>query len=86
MLEKLTIKLRKLKLDPNKSYHIGTGQSSDSLMWGNKEGVLDALFEFARLNSNVILEFKTKSNNIRYFNSLKNAFVSSYGGHIFYPY
>jgi spore photoproduct lyase len=60
-------KLSKLKLDPNKSYHIGTGQSSDSLMWGNKEGVLDTLFEFARLNSNVILEFKTKSNNIRYF-------------------
>jgi spore photoproduct lyase len=60
-------KLSKLKLDPNKSYHIGTGQSSDSLMWGNKEGVLDALFEFARLNINVILEFKTKSNNIRYF-------------------
>ena len=28
-------KLQKLNLDPKKRYHIGTGQSSDSLMWGN---------------------------------------------------
>jgi len=59
-------KLNNLKLDPNQIYHIGTGQSSDSLMWGNREGVLDALFEFAKKNPNVILEFKTKSNNIQY--------------------
>jgi spore photoproduct lyase len=59
--------LENLKLDPNEIYHIGTGQSSDSLMWGNKEEILDALFDFARKNSNVILEFKTKSNNIKYF-------------------
>ena len=58
--------LENLKLDPNETYHIGTGQSSDSLMWGNKEGILDALFNFARKNPNVILEFKTKSNNIKY--------------------
>jgi spore photoproduct lyase len=60
-------KLQNLNLDPNQTYHIGTGQSSDSLMWGNKEGILDSLFEFARKNPNVILEFKTKSNNIKYF-------------------
>ncbi len=59
-------KLKNLQLDPNESYHIGTGQSSDSLMWGNKEGILDALFEFAKQNPNVILEFKTKSDNIKY--------------------
>lgn len=59
--------LKNLKLDPNYTYHIGTGQSSDSLMWGNKDGLLDALFDFARDNQNVILEFKTKSNNIKYF-------------------
>lgn len=62
-----TQKLKTLQLDPNRTYHIGTGQSSDSLMWGNKEGVLDALFDFARDNTNVILEFKTKSDNIKYF-------------------
>jgi spore photoproduct lyase len=60
-------KLLNLNLDKNKTYHIGTGQSSDSLMWGNKEGLLDALFEFAKNNPNVILEFKTKSDNISYF-------------------
>lgn len=60
-------KLKNLKLDPNKNYHIGTGQSSDSLMWGNKHGILEALFEFARKNTNVILELKTKSDNISYF-------------------
>ena len=59
--------LKNLELDPNYIYHIGTGQSSDSLMWGNKDGLLDALFDFARNNQNVILEFKTKSNNIKYF-------------------
>ncbi len=59
--------LSKLELDPNEIYHIGTGQSSDSLMWGNKDGILDSLFEFARKNPNVILEFKTKSNNIKHF-------------------
>lgn len=62
--------LESIVLDPNETYHIGTGQSSDSLMWGNKDGLLDTLFDFARNNTNVILEFKTKSNNIKYF--LKN--------------
>ncbi len=60
-------KLKNLELDPNKVYHIGTGQSSDSLMWGNKDGILDALFKFAIKYPKVILEFKTKSNNIKYF-------------------
>jgi len=59
-------KLQNLSIDPDKIYHIGTGQSSDSLMWGNKEGIMDALFAFARKNPNVILEFKTKSDNIEY--------------------
>lgn len=60
-------KLLTLQLDPNKTYHIGTGQASDSLMFGNREGVFDALFAFAFKNPNVILEFKTKSDNISYF-------------------
>lgn len=57
-------KLKNLKLDPDKTYHIGTGQSSDSLMWGNSHGVLDAVIDFARSNPNVILELKTKSANV----------------------
>jgi len=60
-------KLDNIQLDPNEFYHIGTGQSSDSLMWGNHNGILDHLVEFARNNPNVMLEFKTKSDNIKYF-------------------
>ncbi len=63
-------KLGALDLDPDQIYHIGTGQSSDSLMWGNRFGVLDALMGFARRHPNVILELKTKSKNVSYF--LKN--------------
>jgi spore photoproduct lyase len=63
-------KLAKLKLDPDTIYHIGTGQSSDSLMWGNHQGVLEALCVFAENNPNVILELKTKSKNIGWL--LKN--------------
>ena len=57
-------KLERLELDPQQTYHIGTGQSSDSLMWGNHEGILESLCGFARRNANVILELKTKSRNI----------------------
>ncbi|HAZ12352.1 MAG: hypothetical protein A2X86_03860 [Bdellovibrionales bacterium GWA2_49_15] len=63
----LAEKLSQLQLDPTKTYHIGTGQSSDSLIWGNRANILDALVDFARKNPNVILEFKSKSNNIDYF-------------------
>ncbi len=59
-------KLKNIELDPNKLYHIGTGQSSDSLMWGNHNGNLEALCNFARKNPNVLLEFKTKSKNIKW--------------------
>ena len=60
-------KLQNIDLDPGRRYHIGTGQSSDSLAWGNKHGNLDVLINFARNNPNVMLEFKTKSDNISYF-------------------
>ena len=75
----LAEKLSKIPLDPNKNYHIGSGQSSDSLAIGNREGVLDAQLEFARKNSNIILEFKTKSSNIDHLVKTdvpKNVFVS----------
>lgn len=62
----LAEKLAMLDLDPNKEYHIGTGQSSDSLMWGNHNDTLETLMQFAADNSNVLLELKTKSNNIQW--------------------
>lgn len=58
-------KLVRLELDPQKRYHIGTGQSSDSLMFGNHAGILDALLAFAFAHPNVILELKTKSDRIK---------------------
>ncbi len=64
-------KLSRLELDSEKTYHIGTGQSSDSLMWGNHQGVLEALCDFADRHPNVILELKTKSKNIGWL--LKNS-------------
>ncbi len=64
--DNLRDRLKKIIPDPEKRYHIGTGQSSDSLMWGNRGNLLDDLFEFARENPNIILEFKTKSANINY--------------------
>ncbi len=60
-------KLNRLQLNPERRYHIGTGQSSDSLAFGNRNGILDALCRFAERHPNVLLEFKTKSDNIRYF-------------------
>lgn len=60
-------KLKSIELAPDRFYHFGTGQSSDSLVWGNKNGNLDALCRFAADHPNVLLEFKTKSDNIKYF-------------------
>ena len=54
-------KLSNIPLDPNKNYHIGSGQSSDSLAVGNREGVIDAKIDIARKKSKIILEIKAKS-------------------------
>ncbi len=59
-------KLAGIKLDPNRIYHIGTGQASDSLLWGNKNNVLEDLFNWAEKHPNVVLELKTKSANTHY--------------------
>ena len=59
-------KLAAIPIDPDRFMHIGTGQSSDSLIWGNRHGVLAALLAFAAKHPNVLLEFKTKSDNIQY--------------------
>lgn len=46
---------------PDDAWHIGTGQSSDSLMWGDAHGILDALAMFARTHPTTVVELKTKS-------------------------
>ena len=63
----LGAKLRRLELEPGRFYHIGTGQSSDSLVWGNRGGILDDLCDFAAQQPDVLLEFKTKSANVTWF-------------------
>ena len=64
--ENLAEKLAKIEINPNQTYHIGTGQSSDSLLWGNRNEVLDLIFDWVRDKPNVILELKTKSANVNY--------------------
>lgn len=63
----LGAKLRRLELEPGRFYHVGTGQSSDSLVWGNRGGILDHLREFAAEHPDVLLELKTKSANVSWF-------------------
>lgn len=60
----LAEKLKRVRLDPHKKYHVGSGQSADSLFLGNRSGILTAQLEFAARNPNVLLEFKTKSKNM----------------------
>jgi spore photoproduct lyase len=64
---KLKEKLEAIELEDDRFYHIGTGQSSDALMWGNQHGLIDDLCDFARAHPNVLLEFKSKSKNVAYF-------------------
>lgn len=66
-IKDLSFHLKNLELDKGKSIHIGTGQSSDSLMWGNRFNLLDNLTNFASKHPNVILEMKSKSSRIGYF-------------------
>lgn len=53
-------RLQAIKLDDD-TWHIGTGQSSDSLLWGNDYGTLDALATLARRYPKTVIELKTKS-------------------------
>lgn len=53
-------KLAELEV-PAGVWHIGTGQSSDSLLLGNDYGTITALSSFARRHPEIIIELKTKS-------------------------
>jgi spore photoproduct lyase len=62
----LSARLNAVELDPDRRYHIGTGQSSDSLVWGNRGGQLDSLLGFAADHPNVLVELKSKSDNVHH--------------------
>jgi spore photoproduct lyase len=59
-------KLSEIHVDPSRFYRFSSGQSSDSLLWGNRFNVLADLFIFAEEHPNILLELKTKSRNIKY--------------------
>ncbi|MFC1584958.1 radical SAM protein [Fibrobacterota bacterium] len=63
-------KLASLKIPTRERLRIGTGEHTDSLLWGNRNGMLTDLCGFAGAHPNIILELKTKSDNIGFF--LKN--------------
>ncbi len=63
----IKMKLDQIAIDPDRFYHFGTGQSSDSLAWGDRNGILEAHCQFAAEHPNILMEFKTKSKNIKFF-------------------
>ena len=65
VVKNLDQRLSSLELEEG-TWHIGTGQSSDSLLWGNDYGTLDALAAFARNHPRLIVELKTKSKRTDY--------------------
>lgn len=62
--DQLEEKLRKIPVSPDRYYHYCTGQSSDSMVWGNRNGNLRKLMDFAETHPNVLLELKTKTANV----------------------
>ncbi|MBP5162046.1 MAG: DNA photolyase [Spirochaetales bacterium] len=60
VLSDLRQHLESMRLEEG-TWHIGTGQSSDSLLLGDDYGTLSALASFARLHPDVVIELKTKS-------------------------
>lgn len=65
--EHLEEKLSQIPISPDRNYHFCTGQSSDSLVWGNRNGNLEKLAAFARQHPNILLELKTKTDNVDEF-------------------
>ncbi|MBF8269850.1 MAG: hypothetical protein HW386_1559 [Gammaproteobacteria bacterium] len=59
-------KLEAIELDSDRHYHIGTGQSSDALMWGNQHNILKDMLWFTRKWPKALIEFKAKSKNVDY--------------------
>ena len=60
VVDNLSERLRAMDIDKD-VWHIGTGQASDSLLWGDDFGTLTALSEFAENHSDIIIELKSKA-------------------------
>ncbi len=69
-MNNLQTRLNALEVDAD-TWHIGTGQASDSLMWGDDNGILTALAGFARKHPQMALELKTKSARTDWVGTIK---------------
>lgn len=67
----LAKRLSEIEIDEDTIYHIGTGQSSDSLLLGNRDNLLGDLFSFAAEHPNVILELKSKASGMHWLDELE---------------
>lgn len=59
-------------MDPNKIYRIGTGEYTDSLMMDNITGISEMLIEKLAKYPNIMLELKSKSDNIDHLINIPN--------------
>ena len=55
-------------IDISNIWHIGTGQASDSLLFGDNFNTLSILSEFAKNHEDVVIELKSKSPRNDFFN------------------
>lgn len=60
IVDNLDEKLSALEI-PEGTWHIGTGQASDSLLLGDEHGTLSALSNFAKSHPDLVIELKSKS-------------------------
>jgi spore photoproduct lyase len=65
--QNLEEKLKSIDIEKDRFYHFGTGQSSDSLAYGDRDNILSAHCNFAAAHPNILMEFKTKSKNTAFF-------------------
>lgn len=55
-------------IDTSSIWHIGTGQASDSLLFGDSFNTLSSLADFAKSHSDIVIELKSKSPRNDFFN------------------
>ena len=55
-------------IDTSSIWHIGTGQASDSLLFGDNFNTLSILSDFANKNKDIVIELKSKSPRNDFFN------------------
>jgi spore photoproduct lyase len=70
--DNITGEMQNLAPDKNKIYRIGTGEFTDSLMFDEITGLGRTFIEKASGYGNIMLELKTKSDNISHLLDIKN--------------